>query len=166
VNIGDTVDTLLDEIGDSVHVSEQSIINTPARIRMTTLYAISACVGGRVANTCNLSEDYVGYATKFGDGAGDFSPLAELTVSQVIAIGEELGLPDELIHKTPIDGLCGKTDEENLGFTYATLDEYIEGVNPLENQPELKEKIDKMHSYNLHKLNPMPKFIPSFRHKS
>lgn len=165
VNIGDTVDALLDEIGDSVHVSEQAIINTPARIRMTTLYAISACVGGRVANTCNLSEDYVGYATKFGDGAGDFSPLAELTVSQVIAIGEELGLPDELIHKTPIDGLCGKTDEENLGFTYATLDEYIEGVNSLENQPELKEKIDRMHNHNLHKLNPMPKFIPSFRHK-
>lgn len=129
--------------------------NYPARIRMTTLYAISALVGGRVANTCNLSEDWVGYATKYGDAAGDFSPLANFTVQEVIAIGRELGLPEALICKTPTDGLCGKTDEDNLGFTYTTLDKYI---RTKECDEETKEKIDKLHYANLHKLKPMPKF--------
>lgn len=163
VNIGSTVAALLKGIDNVVGLTEQAKINTPARIRMATLYGVAACVGGRVANTCNLSEDYVGYATKFGDGAGDFSPLGKLTVDQVIAIGDALGLPSDLTHKTPIDGLCGKTDEDNLGFTYQTLDDYINGETTLDSQPQLKEKIDMMHQRNLHKLKPMPTFIPSFR---
>ena len=72
-------------------VSSQTSINLPARIRMATLYAISQSNNGRVANTCNLSEDYVGYATKYGDGAGDFSPLSQYTVTEVRAIGKALG---------------------------------------------------------------------------
>ena len=158
VNIGDTVSTLQNEISKSIKLTDQAIINTPARIRMSTLYAISACVGGRVANTCNKSEDYVGYATKFGDGAGDFSPLSNLTVTEILKIGDALGLPYELVHKTPIDGLCGKTDEENLGFSYKTLDEYINNPHSLDDNPQLKLKIDQMHFRNLHKLNPMPAF--------
>ena len=102
--------------------SEQSSTNLPARIRMATLYAVSQTVNGRVANTCNFSEDYVGYCTRYGDSAGDFSPLGQLTVTEVKAIGRELGLPDVLIDKVPTDGLCGKTDEENLGFSYDVLD--------------------------------------------
>ena len=109
-------------------------------------------------NTCNLSEDRVGYSTKFGDSAGDFSPMAYLTVTEILAIGEYLGLPDELVHKTPIDGLCGKTDEENLGFTYAELDRYIRGLTDLSENPELKAKIDRMERLNRHKLLEMPKF--------
>lgn len=159
INIGKTVNELINEIGESITVSEQAKINTPARIRMTTLYAVAACIGGRVVNTCNLSEDYVGYATKFGDGAGDFSPLSDLTVTEILEIGDYLGLPFEIVHKTPIDGLCGKSDEENLGFSYETLDKYIRGEISLDDQPELKEKIDRLHKYNLHKLKPMPKFI-------
>jgi NAD+ synthase len=99
--------------------------NTPARIRMTTLYAVAAMVGGRVVNTCNLSEDYVGYSTKYGDNAGDFTILDNYTVTEVLQIGDALGLPAEFVHKTPSDGMCGKTDEDNLGFTYAVLDDYI-----------------------------------------
>jgi len=158
INIGDTVSTFMGELKKHIEPSSQAVVNTPARIRMTTLYAVAACVGGRVVNTCNLSEDWVGYSTKFGDAAGDFSPLSDLTVTEVKKIGDYLGLPKELVHKVPIDGLCGKTDEENLGFTYAMLDTYIRGENDLSDVPEIKEKIDRMHRNNLHKLQLMPKF--------
>ena len=158
INIGDTVRTLKDEISSHIELTNQAVVNTPARIRMTTLYAVAACVGGRVVNTCNLSEDWVGYSTKFGDAAGDFSPLSSLTVTEILQIGEKLGLPEKLVHKVPIDGLCGKTDEENLGFTYAELDRYIRGLTDLSEKPELKEKIDRMNRNNKHKLELMPKF--------
>ena len=131
-------------------------VNLPPRLRMSVLYAVSQSVNGRVANTCNLSEDWVGYATKFGDGAGDFSPLAKLTVQEVKAVGRSLGLPDMFVDKVPIDGLCGLTDEDNLGFTYAVLDRYIrEGICEDE---ETRKKIDRMHKANLFKLEPMPVF--------
>ena len=125
---------------------------------MATLYAVSQSHNGRVANTCNLSEDWVGYSTRYGDAAGDFSPCSHLTVQEVKAIGRVLGLPSELVEKTPIDGLCGKTDEDNLGFTYAELDRYIrEGVIE---DADKKEKIDRMHRNNLFKLELMPSFDP------
>lgn len=162
VNIGNTVCTLKHEIKPQLgdHWSKQTSTNLPARIRMATLYAVSQTVNGRVANTCNLSEDWVGYATRYGDAAGDFSPLSQLTVTEVKAIGRELGLPSELVDKTPTDGLCGKTDEDNLGFTYAELDAYIrDGIEPSE---EVKTKIDSMHEKNLFKLQLMPSFHPNF----
>lgn len=99
--------------------------NTPARLRMVTLYGIAAMENGFVINTCNLSEDYVGYSTKYGDCAGDFSILNKLTVEEVLAIGDYMKLPKELVHKVPSDGMCGKTDEDNLGFTYAELGDLI-----------------------------------------
>lgn len=158
INIGETVNSFMNEIKKHIEPSGQAIVNTPARIRMTTLYAVAGTVGGRVVNTCNLSEDWVGYSTKFGDAAGDFSPLSDFTVTEILQIGDALGLPYELVHKVPIDGLCGKTDEENLGFTYAELDRYIRGLTDLSDKPELKEKIDRMHRNNLHKLQLMPTF--------
>lgn len=158
INIGETVSTFMSALSTCYEPSEQAKINTPARIRMATLYAVSACVGGRVVNTCNLSEDWIGYSTKFGDAAGDFSPLSDLTVTEVLQIGDLLGLPRELVHKVPTDGLCGKTDEENLGFRYADLDRYIRGLTDLSDMPEIKEKIDRLHRANLHKLQLMPKF--------
>lgn len=159
INIGDSVKAVIDSMKEAgIKITSAVLINTPARIRMTTLYAVSAALGGRVANTCNLSEDWVGYATKFGDAAGDFSPLANLTVTEVKAIGRELGLPSRFVDKVPLDGLCGKTDEENLGFTYETLDKYIrDGIEP---EPAIKERIDNLHAINLHKLLPMPTFMP------
>ncbi|HAU84196.1 MAG TPA: NAD(+) synthase [Lachnospiraceae bacterium] len=136
--------------------SLQSSTNLPARIRMATLYAFSQTLNGRVANTCNLSEDWVGYATRYGDAAGDFSPLSRLTVTEVKAIGRVLGLPSELVDKVPTDGLCGKTDEDNLGFSYDVLDRYIR-TGEIDSE-ELKQKIDAMHKKNLFKLQLMPCF--------
>ncbi len=158
VNIKPTVDALLCSWPQGLNISVQTKTNLPARIRMATLYAISQSNNGRVANTCNLSEDYVGYATRYGDGAGDFSPISQLTVTEVKEIGKVLGLPLNLIEKPPIDGLCGKTDEENLGFTYEILDRYIR-TGVCENT-ELKYKIDMMHQNNRFKLEPMPYFMP------
>ena len=156
VNIKDAVDGVTNSI--PFPLSDQSRMNLPARIRMATLYAVSQSNNGRVANTCNLSEDWVGYSTRYGDAAGDFSPCSHLTVQEMKQIGRLLGLPDVLVDKVPIDGLCGKTDEENLGFTYAELDRYIrEGV--IEDAAK-KEKIDRLHKMNLFKLQLMPAFEP------
>ena len=154
VNIKDAVDGVTNAI--PFELSKQSTTNLPARIRMATLYAVAQSHNGRVVNTCNLSEDWVGYATRYGDAAGDFSPLSRLTVTEVKAIGRLLGLLSFLVDKVPIDGLSGKTDEENLGFTYAALDRYIrEGVIDDE---EAKAKIDRLHRLNLFKLQLMPAF--------
>lgn len=160
-NIGYTVSEMLEGIGHSldsydIDISAQSRINLPPRIRMATLYAISQSVNGRVSNNCNLSEDWVGYSTRWGDSVGDFSPLANLTVTEVKAIGYELGLPADLIEKVPSDGLCGKTDEDNLGFSYDTLDHYIRtGVCE---DAEAKAKIDALHKKNLFKMKQLPDF--------
>ena len=157
INIKNAVNGVLEELQKSgVEISRQTRINLPPRIRMSTLYAISQSMNGRVANTCNLSEDWVGYSTRYGDAAGDFSPLGKLTVQEVVEIGRYLGLPESLVTKVPSDGLTDKTDEDNLGFTYAALDRYIrEGV--CENA-EWKEKIDTLHIRNEFKLKPIPCF--------
>ena len=139
-------------------LSSQSCTNLPPRIRMSVLYAVSQSHNGRVANTCNLSEDWVGYSTRYGDAAGDFSPCSQLTVQEVKAIGRELGLPEILVDKVPIDGLCGKTDEENLGFRYDELDRYIR-TGQMEDG-EKKAKIDRLHRLNQFKLEMMPAFRP------
>ena len=137
-------------------LSEQTKINLPPRIRMTMLYAISQTINGRVACTDNLSESYIGYSTRWGDNVGDFCPLANLTSEEVVAIGDALGLPYELTHKPPSDGLCGKTDEDRFGFTYEVLNKYIRtGICEDET---IKAKIDSMHNKNLFKLHPIPKF--------
>lgn len=123
---------------------------------MVVLYGIAGSMKGRVSCNGNLSEDFVGYATKFGDGAGDFAPIMKLTVGEVKAVGRELGLPEKFIEKTPIDGLCGATDEDTLGFTYETLDKYIRtGVCE---DLDTKERIDSLHKYSMHKLLPIPRF--------
>lgn len=136
-------------------------INLPPRLRMATLYAVAQMLpnGGRVVNTCNESEDYVGYSTKYGDAAGDFSVLSRLVVEEVRQIGFELGLPKQLVQKTPSDGLSGMGDEDKLGFTYAVLDRYIR-TGEIEDQ-ETKAKIDRLHRLNLHKLRLMPAFEPA-----
>ena len=161
VNIADTYQALMASIreqlaADGIEVSTQTVTNMPPRLRMTTLYAISQSMNGRVANTCNLSEDWVGYSTRYGDAAGDFAPLGGLTVAEVIAIGKELGLPTQLVEKTPSDGLCGKSDEDNLGFTYAVLDRYIR--TGICEDPKTKAVIDDKHIKNLFKLQPIPHF--------
>lgn len=159
VNIKDAVEGLKNAI--PFELSNQSVVNLSPRIRMATVYAVAQSNNGRVVNTCNLSEDWVGYSTRYGDAAGDFSPLSHLTVQEVKAIGTVLGLPKELVEKVPIDGLCGKTDEDNLGFTYAELDRYIR-TGEIENQ-ETKAIIDKKHVMNKFKLELMPAFDPKIK---
>ncbi len=158
VNIHDAVAAVKKEITDLFNgeISNDTRINIPPRIRMTTLYAIAQSLpkGGRVVNTCNASEDYIGYSTKYGDAAGDVGVLTDYVVSEVLKMGDALGIPKDLLYKAPSDGLCGKTDEDNLGFTYSALDEYIitgKGVDE-----KTKENIDRRHRLNLHKLRLMP----------
>ncbi len=156
VNIKNAVDSVLSELDGKFAVSTDTKMNLPARLRMACLYAVSQSNNGRVVNTCNLSEDYVGYSTRYGDSVGDLSPLSHFTVTEVKQIGRYLGLPEKFIEKTPIDGLCGKSDEEKLGFTYDTLDKYIrENIVP---EKEIKDKIDRLHKLNLFKLELMESF--------
>lgn len=160
INVKDAIDGLLGSMPEGLELTTQSKTNLPPRIRMSTLYAVSQSCNGRVVNTCNLSEDWVGYSTRYGDSVGDFSPLSNLTVTEVKEIGRLLGLPDVLVDKVPIDGLCGKTDEDNLGFTYAELDRYIR-TGEIEDTDK-KARIDTMHKNNLFKLQLMPVFVPDF----
>ena len=156
VNIGKACDSLLEEIMQTVKIKEQTKINLPARIRMSTLYAVSQSLNGRVANTCNLSEDWIGYSTRYGDSVGDFSPISNFTVTELLKMGEVLGIPKYLLYKKPSDGLTGKTDEDNFGFTYETLDKYIRTNECLD--INIKNKIDNMHEKNLFKLQLMDSF--------
>ena len=158
VNIKEAVEGLKAALPKDIEITAQTVTNIPPRVRMTTLYAVSQSMNGRVVNTCNLSEDWVGYSTRYGDAAGDFSPLSLLTVKEVKEIGKYLGLPEFLVEKVPIDGLCGKTDEENLGFTYNELDKYIR-TGEIEDKAK-KENIDRRHKANLFKLQLMPVFDP------
>ncbi len=157
VNIKDAYNGVVEAAKTAgVTLSDQAYINLAPRIRMSTLYAVSQSYNGRVINTCNLSEDWVGYSTRYGDSVGDVCPLGKLTVAEVKALGTYLGLPDMFVHKVPSDGLCGKTDEDNLGFTYAVLDRYIRTGEI--DDPETKALIDRKHKANLFKLELMQTF--------
>ena len=168
VNIGATYDELCTAIDQNLfhrttvenyaEMNPMIKTNLPARLRMATLYAVAALYpNSRVVNTCNYSEDYVGYSTKYGDAAGDFSPLGGLTVREVLAIGDALELPYDLVHKAPSDGMCGKTDEDNLGFTYEQLDDYID--NNKDFIPvEVCRKIEYLHRTTRHKYHPIPTY--------
>ena len=164
VNIQDAYDSLVKNLPADMEITDQSRQNLPPRVRMAALYAVSQSCNGRVCNTCNLSEDWVGYSTRYGDAAGDFSPMSDLTVTEVKAIGYRLGLPAQLVEKVPIDGLCGKTDEENLGFTYRELDRYIRTGQI--DDPAVKEEIDRRHAANLFKLRMMPAFSSGLETKA
>ena len=160
-------DAICKEIGwaicamSDLKVSEPSVqtkINLPPRIRMATLYAVSQSLNGRVVGTDNASEAYIGYSTRWGDNVADLMPILHFTSEEVVAIGDALGLPYELTHKTPSDGLCGKTDEDNFGFTYEVLNKYI--LTGVCEDKEVKAKIDNLHNKNLFKTQPIPSFVP------
>ena len=146
---------LLDEMDRlGIEASRQTKVNLPSRIRMATLYAIAQSVdAGIVLNTSNLSEDWVGYCTVYGDSAGAFSPLGMYTTEEVIALGRALGLPERFLIKPPSDGLTGKTDEDNLGFTYHAVNQYIrKGVV----DEALRAQIDHKHRVSRFKFQTIP----------
>ena len=162
VNIKSSYDAFLDTLQESVNdieITKDTKINLAPRLRMSTLYAIAQSLpnGGRVANTCNASEDYVGYSTKYGDAAGDFSPCANYTVTEMRCIGDALQVPHNLVHKEPSDGLSGMSDEDKLGFTYAALDDYI--MQGKCDDKKLKDRFDYLHKVNLHKVEAIPAYI-------
>lgn len=162
INIKDAVDSIENAIGDC---SEQTCINLPPRIRMSVLYAVSQSNKGRVVNTCNASENYVGYSTKWGDNVGDFSPLGRLTTDEIVDMGIELGLPDHLVYKIPSDGLCGKTDEDNLGVTYKDINRFIRCYEADQVSDEISEKIERMYDNSRFKENVLnlPTYVPPFK---
>lgn len=154
INIGSACQEIFLSLPNDIRIQPQVTSNIPARVRMNILYAIAASRHGRVVNTCNRSEDYVGYSTKFRDAAGDFSILSNYTATEVKEIGIELGLPKNFIEKPPEDGLSGLTDEENLGFSYDVLDNFLlNGITP---PYEIYKNIEQRHKRNLHKISPMP----------
>lgn len=154
INIGSACQEIFLSLPNDIRIQPQVTSNVPARVRMNILYAIAASRHGRVVNTCNRSEDYVGYSTKFGDAAGDFSILSNYTATEVKEIGIELGLPKNFIEKPPEDGLSDLTDEENLGFSYDVLDNFLlNGITP---PYEIYKNIEQRHKRNLHKISPMP----------
>ena len=161
INIAETVNTLLAK-GRIAGLcdSKQARVNLPARIRMATLFMVSQSMNGRVSNNCNASESYIGWATIGGDAFGQFSPLGKLTVTEVKAVGRELGIPEKFIEKAPADGLTGKTDEDNFGFTYEFLDKYIR-TGDFGGDSATAAKIDRMHEANLFKDLPMPVYSPN-----
>ena len=155
INISDAVQGVLKEMERAgITPSRQTTVNLPSRIRMSTLYAVAQSLpGGTVINTSNLSEDWVGYCTIYGDSAGAFSPLGMYTTEEVIALGRALGLPEHFLQKPPSDGLTGLTDEDNLGFTYHAVNEYVRrGVV----DPAIKEKIDQKHKASRFKFTTVP----------
>ena len=162
VDIGPAARSLYREFEETTDMVLNNRIktNTPARLRMTTLYMTAAALGGRVVNTCNLSEDYVGYSTKYGDLAGDFGLLEVYCVREVLAIGKALGLPEHWIYKTPADGMCGHSDEESLGVTYKVIDEYIlDNITPSLDELSIINTLNKnnKHKNDIHIPSPHPK---------
>ena len=165
VNIEGAVTAIRQQLTESeIAPTSQTTINLPPRIRMSVLYAVSQSMNGRVIITCNLSEDWVGYSPRYGDSAGDVSLLGKLTVQEVKALGREMGLPENLVEKTPSDGLCGSSDEQKLGFSYAVLDRYIREGDC--EDPVIREKIDELHRANRFKLELMPVFESGLEEKA
>ncbi len=147
VNIGDAVKAINEAI--PMDVSGKAMTNIPPRVRMTVLYSIAQTLGYRVIGTGNRSEAFIGWTTKWGDSAYDLNPIYHLTCGEVIEIGKalamDLGLRETLICKAPADGLTGKSDEDNFGFTYAELDAAVKG------ECEISEKISELHKASEHK---------------
>lgn len=169
VNIGTTMNTLLlnienvlgvnpngepDWFENAPKISEKALTNIPPRIRMTVLYAIAQTLGYRVIGTGNASEIFIGWTTKWGDGAHDLNPIAHLTCTEVVEIGKllakEFELDEKFVSKPPSDGLTGKTDEDNFGFTYEELDKYIANDHSSLSEETIL-KIKRMHENSEHK---------------
>jgi NAD+ synthase len=172
INIEGAVNSTLKQMEDAgIEISNQTIVNLPPRIRMSTLYAISQSHNGRVSNNCNLSEDICGFSTRFGDSVGDFSPLSNLTTVEIVQIGDYLGIPYDLVHKTPMDGLNVNendeyiTDEDILGVKYLDIHTYAREPHKLmESNPEVYETIRWKEMKNAFKLKPMPVYKPNINY--
>ena len=137
IDIGDAFASLKNSIENNcVELTDVCKTNMPARLRMTALYGVAQCLGGVMVNTCNLTEDVVGYSTLYGDNAGSYAPISKLTKTEVKAIAAWLGVPENLVNKIPVDGLQPLSDEDRLGITYAKVDDYIRSTGPVSTTEE------------------------------
>lgn len=169
INIENAVEATLKQMENAgIDISNQTVVNLPPRIRMSTLYAVSQSHNGRVSNNCNLSEDICGFSTRFGDSVGDFSPLSNLTTVEIVQIGDYLGLPYDLVHKVPMDGLNTNekdeyiTDEDVMGIKYSDIHMYARTPDVLkELNPTVYEVIRQKELKNAFKLKPMPAYSPT-----
>ena len=136
--------------------TDLAIANIAPRLRMTTLYTIGQSEGRLVAGTGNRSEAYMGYFTKWGDGAHDFNPIADLTATEIFAFLRYLNAPKSIIEKAPSAGLFdGQTDEKEMGVTYRAIDEYLtEGTGSEEDLAIIR----RYHSRSEHKRRPIPTY--------
>lgn len=142
-------EALVSALGGAVELTDMAVANIAPRLRMTALYAVAHAERRMVAGTGNASEAYVGYFTKWGDGAYDFNPIADLTVSEIYEFLEHLGAPRSVIEKAPSAGLFdGQTDEAEMGLSYADIDAAVRG-DPLD--PAVLERINRMHESSAHK---------------
>ena len=139
----------VEQLSEAVKLSSAALTNLAPRLRMTTLYAVAASEGRLVAGTGNRSESYVGYFTKWGDGACDFDPISDLTVTEIYEFLRFLKAPDCILNKAPSAGLFdGQTDEQELGVTYAELDAHLMG-QPV--SPTAQARIQALHDASEHK---------------
>lgn len=156
INIYDAYTGLLDSMYRAgIDITPESKINIPPRLRMTALYAIAQSEHARVCGTGNQSERLVGYCTKYGDMGCDFNPLANFTSIEVVEIGDALKLIHKLVHKTPADGLSGKSDEEALGITYMDIHNYLRNGDVY---PCVATKIEERAKYSKHKTSEIPTY--------
>lgn len=160
IDIGESTRLILANLHwRNYEVTDAARINLPPRIRLAALYAVAQTVGGMVLNTSNLSEDMLGYATLWGDTCGSYAPIQALTKTEVMAVADAIGVPHDLGHKTPADGLQDKSDEERLGLTYADVDRFIRTG---EASADVREKSLRLYRANRFKLEmirlPGPKF--------
>ena len=149
VDLGAVKDQFLAALSDAAELNDAARTNIPPRLRMTALYAIAACENRLVAGTGNRSEIYMGYFTKWGDGASDFDPIADLTAGEVFEFLEYLKAPRQIIDKAPSAGLFdGQTDEQEMGVSYAAIDAYI-----LSGEASEKDRaiIERYHRQSEHK---------------
>jgi NAD+ synthase len=169
INIEDAVNATLKQMEDAgIEISNQTRVNLPPRIRMATLYAVSQSHNGRVSNNCNLSENICGFSTRYGDAAGDFSPLSHLTTVEIVQIGDYLGIPYDLVHKVPMDGLNTNendeyiTDEDVMGVKYLDIHMYVTEPDVLKkSNPSVYDTIQGKERKNAFKLKPMPSYKPN-----
>ena len=141
----------------TMELNDESKVNSKPRLRMTTLYSIAQTMNYLVIGTGNLCEIMVGYTTKWGDNSCDFNPIGNFTVEEVLEIGKYLGVPENILLKSPADGLGFQTDEEKMGIKYKQISEMIETGNTDE---IAKERIINMYNKSKHKrtLPPIYKF--------
>ncbi len=156
VDLSDVKSALTNELEKIAELNDSALTNIAPRLRMTTLYAVAAAENRLVAGTGNRSERYMGYFTKWGDGACDFNPIGDLTVGEIYDFLRYLKAPENIIKKAPSAGLFeGQTDEGEMGVSYAAIDKYVMTGEATDKDRAI---IERFHARSGHKMRMPPVF--------